>query len=136
VEYNTNLSLKGGITMVKRAAATKKTQERKPRSKIDNDELRKMLEEGKSAKEIMSVFKLTGPSALRNKVLQLSINDAKVYTIPGLFGRRDSDLTAGKLGIRIPPNRIDKKFRDHKFSIETNKENGTIVLTPVKEEEA
>lgn len=121
--------------MAKKATVRKAT-EKKPRAKIDNSRLRVMLEEDKSAKEIMTTFGLTSPAALRNKVLQLSIEDNRVYKIPGLFGRRETGIKNGKLGIRVPANKLPAVWQDKDFDLNVDEETGSITLSLVQEAEA
>ena len=52
--------------------------------RYDPDKLRKMIEEGKTAKEITKEFKIS-PYTLREHLVMLQNLDKKIYVVKGLF---------------------------------------------------
>jgi hypothetical protein len=58
--------------------------------RFDPDKLRKMIEEGKTAKEITEEFQIS-PYTLREHLMMLQNLDKKIYVVKGLF-----DYSKGK----------------------------------------
>ena len=77
--------IKGGDTMAKGNYSIR----------YDPDKLRKMIEEGKTAKEITKEFQIS-PYTLREHLVMLQNLDKKIYVVKGLF-------------IHMPNNRKLKK---------------------------
>lgn len=114
--------------MSKKQVATKKTRTKHP---IDNTLLRTYLDEGKDAKFIMKAFNLTSPATLRTRVLKLMIEDNKTYQIPGLFGKDKKQIKAGKLGLRVPAEKLPVEWHKKNFTMSIDKENNNITLSLV-----
>jgi hypothetical protein len=70
----------GGVTMAKSNYSIR----------YDPDKLRKMIEEGKKAKEIMQEFNIS-PYTPREHLVMLQDLDKKVYYIEGLFDHHDKE---------------------------------------------
>jgi hypothetical protein len=63
--------------------------------RYDPDKLRGMIEEGKTAKEIMKAFKIS-PYTLREHLAMLQDHDQKIYFIKGLFEPQEGKPPAVK----------------------------------------
>jgi hypothetical protein len=71
---------KGGVTMANGNNSIR----------YDPDKLRKMIAEGRTAKEITTEFRIS-PYALREHLVMLQEIDKKVYVIEGLFDHSDKE---------------------------------------------
>lgn len=74
----------------------------------DPDRLRDMIEQGKTAKEIMKHFKIS-PYTLSEHLTLLQRLDKKIYVVRGLFDDPDAEKTkAAKAGIVFSKEMLEK----------------------------
>jgi hypothetical protein len=96
--------------------------------RYDPDKLRKMIEEGKTAKEITKEFKIS-PYTLREHLTMLQELDKKVYLIKGLFDHSEKEKpTIRKEGIVFSEKMLDKAGFEPGDSFEMIVEEDRIVL--------
>ena len=76
--------------------------------RYDPDKLRKMIEEGKTAKEITKEFKIS-PYTLREHLVMLQNLDKKIYVIEGLFNYSEvEESKVKKEGIVFSKEMLEK----------------------------
>lgn len=96
--------------------------------RYDPDKLRKMIEEGKTAKEITKEFKIS-PYTLREHLTMLQEMDKKVYLIKGLFDHSEKEKpTIRKEGIVFSKKMLDKVGFDPGDCFEMIVEEDRIIL--------
>lgn len=96
--------------------------------RYDPDKLRKMIEEGKTAKEITKEFKIS-PYTLREHLTMLQELDKKVYLIKGLFDHSEKEKpTIRKEGIVFSEKMLDKVGFDPGDCFEMIVEKDRIIL--------
>jgi hypothetical protein len=96
--------------------------------RYDPDKLRKMIEEGKTAKEITKEFKIS-PYTLREHLTMLQELDKKVYLVKGLFDHSDKEKpTIRKEGIVFSEKMLDKVGFDPGDCFEMIVEEDRIIL--------
>jgi hypothetical protein len=76
--------------------------------RYDPDKLRKMIEEGKTAKEITQEFQIS-PYTLREHLVMLQNLDKKIYVIKGLFDYSQAEKSkVKKEGIVFSKEMLEK----------------------------
>ena len=108
--------------------------ERTIKSKYDPDKLRSLIEEGKTAKEIMDEFGINQTKYLKTWILNLSNIDKIWYEVPGLFNLKSRQAYVDQKGqIKILMKNIDFKNLilkpDDEFLVEVDDEENKIILT-------
>jgi hypothetical protein len=99
--------------------------------KIDMKVFRQMVKEGKTADEIIKKFKLKTSQSIKSALLNLILEDNKVYNVKGMGREPSATLTFGKHGIHLTSQRLKNfgfKEKD-KLTIEKRKE--TLVMKRV-----
>ena len=101
-------------------------------TKFDADKLRILINEGKSAQQIMDAFEIKKPM-LKNYIIKLTMIDQKFYTIEGISER--SVFTTpkfSKTGLHLSPAKLKSYgFKlDDEFKV-SSPENGKIVLEKI-----
>lgn len=92
------------------------------------DKLRKMIEDGKSAKEITKEFKIS-PYTLREHLMMLQDLDKKIYVIKGLFNySQEREVKVKKEGIIFSKEMLEKTGFSPGDSFEMTVEDNKIVL--------
>lgn len=77
-------------------------------TRYDPDKLRDLIEQGKTAKEIMKEFKIS-PYTLQEHLVMLQNMDKKVYVIQGLFdSTQDQEPAVKKEGIVFSKEMLEK----------------------------
>lgn len=101
--------------------------------RYDPDKLRKMIEEGKTAKEIMAEFKVS-PFTLREHLAMLQELDRKVYFIKGLFDHHETEKPKfRKEGIVFSKEILEKTGFAPGDAFEMSVEDDKIILKKIKE---
>jgi len=96
------------------------------------DKLRKMIEDGKTVKEILKEFKIS-PYTLREHLTMLQELDKKVYVIKGLFDHHETEKpSVRKEGIVFSKEILEKIGFEPGDSFEMSVEEGKIILKRVK----
>ena len=91
---------------------------KKPPSIYDAMRLRKLIQEKKTAKEIMEALNLSHTQVLKHHLLKLCATDQKYYEIPGLYNRNSRKAFVNAKGeIKLNMKNID--FGDVVFKPET-----------------
>lgn len=103
-------------------------------STYDANKLRRLIKEGKNAKEIMSELNIIHSQVLKHHLLKLCTTDQKYYEIQGLYQRRNRKAFVNAKGeIKLNMNNID--FGGNTFAPETEFDvavtNNQIVLTVI-----
>ncbi len=98
-------------------------------TKYQPERLKKMISEGKTAREIMKELGVS-PFTLKEHLLLLQRRDKQIYTIEGLFDdeeqhRRTIKFRRGK--ILSPPTLAEKKFKPGD-AFEMEERDGRIIL--------
>ncbi len=92
------------------------------------DKLRKMIEDGKSAKEITKEFKIS-PYTLREHLMMLQDLDKKIYVIKGLFNySQEKEVKVKKEGIIFSKEMLEKTGFSPGDSFEMTVEDDKIIL--------
>jgi hypothetical protein len=96
--------------------------------RYDPDKLRKMIEEGKTAREIIKAFKIS-PYTLWEHLTMLQELDKRVYLIKGLFDHSGEEKPAiRKEGIVFSEKMLDKAGFDPGDCFEMIVEEDRIIL--------
>jgi len=96
------------------------------------DKLRKMIEEGKTVKEILKEFKIS-PYTLREHLAMLQELDKKVYIIKGLFDHSETEKAkVPKEGIVFSEEILEKTGFEPGDAFEMVVEDDKIILKKVK----
>jgi hypothetical protein len=96
------------------------------------DKLRKMIEDGKTVKEILKEFKIS-PYTLREHLTMLQELDKKVYIIKGLFDHSETEKPkVHKEGIVFSQEILDKTGFEPGDAFEMIVEDDKIILKKVK----
>ena len=77
---------------------------KKVESKYDAAELRRMIKEGKTCKEIMDALGITHKQQLKHHLMRLCTTDRAFYEIPGLYERNNRKAfvtNSGELKLRM-----------------------------------
>ena len=91
---------------------------KKPPSIYDAMRLRKLIQEKKTAKEIMEALNISHTQVLKHHLLKLCATDQKYYEIPGLYNRNSRKAFVNAKGeIKLNMKNID--FGDVVFKPET-----------------
>lgn len=133
---------KGGVCMKKKDEKSKEEKAKKKSSsfttKYDPDRLRELIEQGRTAKEIMKELGIARYT-LNEHLLMLQRKDKKVYHIDGLFDYTDEKRQRNKVrkhdGILIPPSLIEKSALNPGDKYEILVEKGHVVLKKVEDDE-
>jgi hypothetical protein len=100
-------------------------------TKYDPDKLRELINEGKTAKEIMKELKIARYT-LNEHLLMLQREDKKVYNVSGLFDFSDEKKQKNKVkkyeGIYISPKLLEQSGLEPGDTYEVTIEKGKIVL--------
>ena len=100
--------------------------------RYDPDKLRKMIEEGKTAKEIIQEFNIS-PYTLREHLVMLQNQDKKVYIIKGLFDQSETEKPKfRKEGIVFSKEILDKSGFEPGDAFEMIVEEDKIVLKKIQ----
>ena len=100
--------------------------------RYDPDKLRDMIEEGKTAKEIMNEFNIS-PYTLQEHLVMLQNQDKKVYIIKGLFDRPEKEKPRfQKEGIVFSKEILDKSGFEPGDAFEMTIEEDRIVLKKIQ----
>ena len=100
--------------------------------RYDPDKLRKMIEEGKTAKEITQEFKIS-PYTLREHLVMLQNLDKKIYVIKGLFNYSEvEESKVKKEGIIFTKEMLEKTGFTPGDCFEMNVEDDRIILKKVE----
>lgn len=100
--------------------------------RYDPDKLRKMIEEGKTAKEITQELKIS-PYTLREHLVMLQNLDKKIYVIQGLFDYSQAEKsTVQKEGIVFSKEMLEKTGFSKGDCFEMTVEKDRIVLKKVE----
>ncbi len=111
---------------------------KKCESKFDPSKLRKLIKEGKSAKEIMSVMDINHKQILKHHLLKLCAMDNCFYDIIGLYGQNTRKAYVNAKGsIMIKNNMVDFKsliLEPEKtvFDVEVDDVKKQIILTVIE----
>lgn len=98
------------------------------------DKLRAMIEEGKSAKEIIKEFSIS-PYTLREHLTMLQELDKKVYFIKGLFDHSDKEKPKiRKEGIVFSKEILDKTGFEPGDAFELIVEEDRIILQKIQDD--
>ena len=96
--------------------------------RYDPDKLRKMIEEGKTAKEITKEFKIS-PYTLREHLVMLQNLDNKIYVIKGLFNySKVEESKVKKEGIVFSKEMLEKTGFSPGDCFEMSVEEDRIIL--------
>ena len=91
---------------------------KKPPSIYDAMRLRKLIQEKKTAKEILEALNISHTQVLKHHLLKLCATDQKYYEIPGLYNRNSRKAFVNAKGeIKLNMKNID--FGDVVFKPET-----------------
>lgn len=100
--------------------------------RYDPDKLRTMIGEGKTAKEIIKVFKIS-PYTLREHLTMLQELDKKVYFIKGLFDHSETEKSkVRKEGIVFSKEVLEKTGFEPGDAFEMIVEKDRVVLKKIK----
>jgi hypothetical protein len=100
--------------------------------RYDPDRLRQMIEEGKTAKEIIRAFQIS-PYTLREHLIMLQNLDKKVYLIEGLFDHSEKQKPrAPKEGIVFSKDMLEKTGFEPGDAFEMRVEKDRIVLKKIE----
>jgi hypothetical protein len=100
--------------------------------RYDPDKLRKMIEDGKTAKEIIKEFNIS-PYTLREHLTMLQELDKKVYIIKGLFDHSDTEKPkVRKEGIVFSKEILDKSGFEPGDAFEMTIEDDRIILKKIQ----
>jgi hypothetical protein len=103
--------------------------------RYDPDKLRKMIEEGKTAKEIQEEFSIS-PYTLREHLVMLQELDKKVYFIKGLFGPAQKEKPNVKAeGIVFSKAILEKTGFEPGDAFEMIVEEDRIILKKIESDE-
>lgn len=106
-------------------------------TKYDPDRLRELIEEGKTAREIMKELKIARYT-LNEHLLMLQREDKKMYHIEGLLdfsgARRQKQKVRKYEGIVISPKILEKSELEPGDTYEVLVEKGKIILKKREEE--
>lgn len=108
-------------------------------STYDANKLRRLINEGKNAKEIMAELGLTHMQVLKHHLLKLCATDQKYYEIPGLYQRNNRKAFVNAKGeIKLRMANID--FGGNTFPPETEFDvqvtSNQIILTVITPSES
>jgi len=96
--------------------------------RYDPDKLRKMIEEGKTAKEITQEFQIS-PYTLREHLVMLQNLDKKIYVVDGLFNYSDKrEAKVKKEGIVFSKEMLEKSGFSPGDCFEMEVEEDRIIL--------
>ena len=96
------------------------------------DKLRKMIEEGKTAKEITQEFSIS-PYTLREHLVMLQEHDKKVYIIKGLFDHSETEKPKfRKEGIVFSKEILEKTGFEPGDAFQMTIEPDKIILKKIK----
>ena len=102
--------------------------------RYDPDKLRKMIEEGKTAKEIQEEFSIS-PYTLREHLVMLQELDKKVYMIKGLFGPSQKEKAKIKAeGIVFSKAILEKSGFEPGDAFEMTVDGDRIILKKIESE--
>jgi hypothetical protein len=102
--------------------------------RYDPDKLRTMIEEGKTAREIIKEFNIS-PYTLREHLVMLQELDKKVYIIKGLFDHSEKEKPKyHKEGIVFSKEILDKSGFEPGDAFEMVVEDDKIILKKIKED--
>ena len=108
-------------------------KKKKAESKYDANVLRKLIKEGKTAKEIMETMNIAHKQILKHHVLKLCSSDHCFYEIPGLYGNAARKAYVNSKGeIKIKQNMIDFgsiELIPEKTEFDVTVEGNKIILT-------
>jgi len=100
--------------------------------RYDPDKLRKMIEEGKTTKEITKAFKIS-PYTLREHLVMLQELDKKVYIIKGLFDHSETrNPKFKKEGIVFSKEILEKTGFEPGDAFEMKVEDDRIILKKIQ----
>ena len=100
--------------------------------RYDPDKLRKMIEEGKTAKDILAEFQIS-PYTLREHLTMLQELDKRVYIIKGLFDHSDKEKPkVRKEGIVFSKALLDKTGFEPGDAFEMTVEDDRIILKKIQ----
>lgn len=100
--------------------------------RYDPDKLRRMIEEGKTAKEIIQEFNIS-PYTLQEHLVMLQNQDKKVYIIKGLFDQPEKEKPKfRKEGIVFSKEILDKSGFEPGDAFEMIVEEDKIVLKKIQ----
>ena len=98
------------------------------------DKLRKMIEDGKSAKEIIEEFSIS-PYTLREHLTMLQTLDKKVYYIEGLFDHSEKEKPkVPKEGIVFSKEMLDETGFEPGDAFKMIVEDDRIILQKIKDD--
>lgn len=102
--------------------------------RYDPDKLRAMIEEGKTAKEIIKEFNIS-PYTLREHLVMLQNLDKKIYVINGLFDYSEAEQsTVKKEGIVFSKEMLEKTGFTPGDCFEMTVEKDRIILKKIEGE--
>jgi hypothetical protein len=102
--------------------------------RYDPDRLRTMIEEGKTAKEIIKAFRIS-PYTLREHLTMLQELDKKVYIIKGLFDHSETEKPKiRKEGIVFSREILDKTGFEPGDAFEMTIEDDRIILNKISKD--
>jgi hypothetical protein len=100
--------------------------------RYDPDKLRRMIEEGKTAKEIIKEFNIS-PYTLREHLVMLQNQDKKVYIINGLFDQSETEKPKQrKEGIVFSKEILDKSGFEPGDAFEMIVDDDKIILKKIQ----
>jgi hypothetical protein len=100
--------------------------------RYDPDKLRKMIEEGKTAKEITKEFKIS-PYTLREHLVMLQELDNKIYVVKGLFDYSETEKPKYKKeGIVFSEEMLQKSGFQPGDAFEMTVEEDQIILKKIQ----
>jgi hypothetical protein len=106
--------------MPSKKTVAKKNVVVKARVKVNYGDLRKLIDSGKNAKEIMHSMGIKNPSTFKNALIKISMEDGKLYAPAGLFTREHKFVKCGKNGLHVSAKRIPSEFMGKKFTLSVN----------------
>lgn len=102
--------------------------------RYDPDKLRKMIEDGKTAKEITEEFQIS-PYTLREHLVMLQNLDKKIYVVKGLFDYSKAEkANVKKEGIVFSKEMLEKTGFEPGDCFEMKVEKDRIILQKVEGE--
>jgi hypothetical protein len=100
--------------------------------RYDPDKLRKMIAEGKTAKEITQEFNIS-PYTLREHLVMLQERDKKVYMVKGLFDHSETEKPKlRKEGVVFSKEMLEKSGFEPGDAFQMTVEEDKIILKKIK----
>jgi len=102
--------------------------------RYDPDKLRQMIQEGKTAEEIIKEFKIS-PYTLREHLVMLQNLDKKIYVINGLFDYSQSEkTTVKKEGVVFSKEMLEKSGFAPGDAFEMTVDDDRIILKKIQDD--